>query len=204
MVFGHEHFKRDEKSLMANMRSVTAAGTRRAIAALNKRKKENDAKKAAASREEAAAVPLHVVKPETPPSATIFTQKMSLAGKLTTTTSNPALSLAGLLNRPAPTTAADTTASVLGARTSLLSQTPLQLLAAQQQIQTLQMQASLQTLAAASYLNPNAASLLAARAAPPQPKPPTLADLQNLLNGGAASATPPSASAIVDLLRRLR
>ena len=39
MVFGHEHFQRDDKSQMANMRSVTAAGTRRAIAALNSRKK---------------------------------------------------------------------------------------------------------------------------------------------------------------------
>ena len=39
MIFGHEHFQRADTSLMANMRSVTAAGTRRAIAALSARKK---------------------------------------------------------------------------------------------------------------------------------------------------------------------
>jgi hypothetical protein len=42
MIFGHEHFQRDDKALMANMRSVTAAGTRRAIAALNAKKKAKD------------------------------------------------------------------------------------------------------------------------------------------------------------------
>lgn len=35
MIFGHEFFQRDNKSLMARMRSVTAAGTRRAVAAMS-------------------------------------------------------------------------------------------------------------------------------------------------------------------------
>jgi len=39
LLFGHEHFQRDNKGLMAEMRSVTAAGTRRAIAALTNKKK---------------------------------------------------------------------------------------------------------------------------------------------------------------------
>jgi hypothetical protein len=47
MVFGHEYFQRDQKYLISNMRSVTAAGTRRAIVALTARKK---AKTAAKSR----------------------------------------------------------------------------------------------------------------------------------------------------------
>lgn len=34
MIFGHEFFQRDNKPLMARMRSVTAAGTRRALAAM--------------------------------------------------------------------------------------------------------------------------------------------------------------------------
>eukprot|EP00980_Cylindrotheca_fusiformis_P007240 scaffold1525_cov142-Cylindrotheca_fusiformis.AAC.40 len=42
MVFGHEHFQRDNKALMSDMRSVTAAGTRRAIAALTSRKKARE------------------------------------------------------------------------------------------------------------------------------------------------------------------
>jgi hypothetical protein len=33
MIFGHEYFKRDNKKLLVNMRSITAAGTRRAFAA---------------------------------------------------------------------------------------------------------------------------------------------------------------------------
>lgn len=42
LIFGHEHFKRDNKALITNMRSLTAAGTRRALAALayNKKAKE--------------------------------------------------------------------------------------------------------------------------------------------------------------------
>jgi hypothetical protein len=52
MFFGHEHFQRDDKSLMAHMRSVTAAGTRRAIAALSTRKKAKI--EAAKSRQESA------------------------------------------------------------------------------------------------------------------------------------------------------
>jgi hypothetical protein len=39
MIFGNEYFQRDKKSLMANMKSVTAAGTRRSIEALSKKKK---------------------------------------------------------------------------------------------------------------------------------------------------------------------
>lgn len=35
MIFGHEFFQRDNKSLMARMRSVTAAGTRRAVATMS-------------------------------------------------------------------------------------------------------------------------------------------------------------------------
>jgi hypothetical protein len=54
MFFGHEHFQRDDKSLMAHMRSVTAAGTRRAIAALSTRKKAK--MEAAKSRQESASL----------------------------------------------------------------------------------------------------------------------------------------------------
>ncbi|CAJ1946332.1 unnamed protein product [Cylindrotheca closterium] len=39
LMFGHEDFQRDNKSLMTEMRSVTAAGTRRAITALTSKKK---------------------------------------------------------------------------------------------------------------------------------------------------------------------
>jgi hypothetical protein len=42
MVFGHEHFQRDNKAIMSYMRSVTAAGTRRAISALTSRKKARE------------------------------------------------------------------------------------------------------------------------------------------------------------------
>jgi hypothetical protein len=35
MIFGHEFFQRDNKALMARMRSVTAAGTRRAVASMS-------------------------------------------------------------------------------------------------------------------------------------------------------------------------
>jgi hypothetical protein len=42
MVFGQEHFQRDNKALMSDMRSVTAAGTRRAISALTSRKKARE------------------------------------------------------------------------------------------------------------------------------------------------------------------
>jgi hypothetical protein len=42
MIFGHEHFQRDDKALMVHMRSVTAAGTRRSIEALNARKKAKE------------------------------------------------------------------------------------------------------------------------------------------------------------------
>jgi hypothetical protein len=42
LIFAHEHFKRDNSnSIMANMKSVTAAGTRRAIANLMKNKTDN-------------------------------------------------------------------------------------------------------------------------------------------------------------------
>ena len=47
LIFAHPHFKRDEKSLMANMRSVTAADTRRAIANLMKKKTGITVEKAA-------------------------------------------------------------------------------------------------------------------------------------------------------------
>lgn len=42
MIFGHEFFQRDNKSLMARMRSVTAAGTRRAIASMSVKAKGCD------------------------------------------------------------------------------------------------------------------------------------------------------------------
>jgi len=38
LLFGHEHFQREKKALMTEMRSVTAAGTRRAIVAMTKKK----------------------------------------------------------------------------------------------------------------------------------------------------------------------
>ena len=42
MIFAHEHFQRDDKALMANMKSVTAAGTRRAIAAMTSKKRKRN------------------------------------------------------------------------------------------------------------------------------------------------------------------
>ena len=50
MIFGHEYFRREDKSLMSNMRSVTAAGTRRAIAALTSKK--NKEKKSILTRDD--------------------------------------------------------------------------------------------------------------------------------------------------------
>eukprot|EP00546_Thalassionema_frauenfeldii_P007757 CAMPEP_0178922904 /NCGR_PEP_ID=MMETSP0786-20121207/16419_1 /TAXON_ID=186022 /ORGANISM="Thalassionema frauenfeldii, Strain CCMP 1798" /LENGTH=351 /DNA_ID=CAMNT_0020597333 /DNA_START=45 /DNA_END=1101 /DNA_ORIENTATION=+ len=40
IIFGHEFFQRDNKSLIARMRSITAAGTRRAVAAISLQKQK--------------------------------------------------------------------------------------------------------------------------------------------------------------------
>lgn len=53
IIFGHEHFQRDDKALMFHMRSVTAAGTRRAIAALTSRKKARENSKESVVRKKA-------------------------------------------------------------------------------------------------------------------------------------------------------
>lgn len=40
IIFGHEFFQRDNKALIARMRSITAAGTRRAVAAMSVQKEK--------------------------------------------------------------------------------------------------------------------------------------------------------------------
>ncbi|KAL3930366.1 MAG: hypothetical protein SGBAC_011797 [Bacillariaceae sp.] len=56
LLFGHEYFQRDNKPLLSEMRSVTAAGTRRAIAALTNKKKARKNKDKDASKKAAPAL----------------------------------------------------------------------------------------------------------------------------------------------------
>ena len=49
LLFGHEYFQRDNKALMSKMRSVTAAGTRRALAAMAMKQRKDREKEQSSS-----------------------------------------------------------------------------------------------------------------------------------------------------------
>eukprot|EP00542_Grammatophora_oceanica_P004438 CAMPEP_0194055778 /NCGR_PEP_ID=MMETSP0009_2-20130614/57881_1 /TAXON_ID=210454 /ORGANISM="Grammatophora oceanica, Strain CCMP 410" /LENGTH=454 /DNA_ID=CAMNT_0038704829 /DNA_START=207 /DNA_END=1571 /DNA_ORIENTATION=+ len=81
MIFGHECFQRDNKPLMSRMRSVTAAGTRRAIAA-NHLKQQKIQQQTA---DKISLEPKYALAPATVPGAPaqtfIFTQPPAIDGK---------------------------------------------------------------------------------------------------------------------------
>lgn len=76
LIFGHEHFKRDNKALITNMRSLTAAGTRRQLAALAYRKK---AKEDVESRERTPSPAVSSITTDTPEASprTVTSEKTS-------------------------------------------------------------------------------------------------------------------------------